>query len=214
MIKPEIETRWPLTPQVNVAVDRQLRFLEFRTPRQLHVGAARNRLKIEISSSFFIESKVAQVNAGIDHRRIQIAAALRSKIHVAFHRHMRLLQLRDMEQIESRTAEVKVEVSGVGTIRSSARDTRLLVAQLNILELKFSRCVTKIGFQERDGLPVYDALPKFKLSVCMRIHPRAGGREHHIGLPADWVVVTKQRLQIGKAFIPHLNTSRKRAGLT
>ena len=123
LIEMQVYGRWPVTTQMNIAVDGQFCMLKLGLPGKVQVCPLCNSVNRKVAGALVIERKVMHSKSGIHGGCIRRARTRSGKVHAAFHGHSAILYLRDSGEIKIRPREVEVKGTGREVVVGVSCDT-------------------------------------------------------------------------------------------
>src|SRR2546429_9941128 len=84
LIEVQVYGRWPITAQMNIAVDGQFCMLKLGLPGKVQVCPLCNSVNRKVAGALVIERKVMHSKSGIHGGRSPAARHLRAAVHAAF----------------------------------------------------------------------------------------------------------------------------------
>src|ERR1700693_4223045 len=109
LIEVQVYGRWPITTQMNIAVDGQFRMFELRLPLKVQVWPLCHRVNCEVAGALVIEAQVTHPKNGVHGGCLRRARTHGGEVHAAFHGYTAILYLRDSGEIKIRSGQVEVE---------------------------------------------------------------------------------------------------------
>ena len=112
LIEMQVYGRWPVTTQMNIAVDGQFCLPELRLPGKAQICSLCHCIHREVAGALVIEGEVVQLDSCCNSGCISCSRTDSGEVHATFHCHAAVLQLRNSRKIKIRSREIKVESTG------------------------------------------------------------------------------------------------------
>ena len=137
--------------------------------------AARNGIEIKLSSVFFVEGEIANMNVRLYRWLLWRAARHRGEVEVSVYREAAGLKVREMGKIQIASSEIGAKRVSRKVHRAVAGHGSVVHTCGQVGEVKFVSCEPEIASQQRDGRLVNCGFANFDVTLPLVMGGRAGG---------------------------------------
>lgn len=160
--------------------------------------APRHGLQVELAFEFAIERELAEVDVGVEDRRLGSARGFEFEIGAAFEGDPAGMELADPPEIEIISVNIEMEDAGSGVEGSVSSDDGVVVEQMHVVESQFAVSEMEYGIESLDGFAVSGDIVEVESSTAVRVGLSASGFEKEIGGAGNRIVVAGEGLERGE----------------
>jgi hypothetical protein len=168
-------------------------------------------LQVEFAFEFAIERELAEVDVGVEDRRLSSARGFKFEVGAAFEGEPAGMELLDPPEIEVISVDIETEDAGSGVEGSVSSDDGVVVEQMHVVEGKFAVGEMEYGVESLDGFAVSGDVVEMELSIAVRIGLSASRFEKEISGAGNGIVVASEGLERGERGIVQIGAKREDA---